>query len=154
MLLATEIFFVKLRKSTGVDGAGISFSLDDPLRKKIERTVVVIFFILITFSFAFLPTKTSWGVAAGGSLSLISFINLRVTLEKLFEGLFSGNKRVKVYIVIVYYLKLVIIFFSCIFLLKTEKVGVFGLAMGLFVVPAGMIYAGIYLYIHNLKGNS
>jgi len=155
-----ETFFVKSGKLTGVDAAGISYILDDPLRKKIERTVFFVFFILLTFSFAFLPDGTSWGVAAGGSLSLISFINLRVTLEKVFEGFLHGRKRGWVYLVVLYYLKLAVMFVSCFFLLKAEIVGIFGLAVGLFVVPAAMIYAGIYLYvnnlnyINNLKGNS
>jgi len=138
---------VKSRKSTGVDTGGISYGFDDPLRKKIERSVIVIFFLFMTFSFAFLPTGTSWGIASGGALSLVSFISLRVTLEKVFDGLCAGKKRVNAYIVVIYYLKLIVLFFSCLLLLKAGKVDIFGLAAGLFVVPAAMIYTGISLYI-------
>ncbi|MBE9504033.1 MAG: ATP synthase subunit I [Proteobacteria bacterium] len=129
--------------------------LEAGLRKKLVRVSIVIFVLMVTFSFAFLTQKTAAGVAAGGVLALFCFIEMKRSLEKTFAFLHSGKDKVAVLKVVGRYnAKLAFVTVFLVILLKGEKVGAAGLAIGLLVVPATVIYTAISLYLNNLKANA
>ncbi len=138
--------------TTEVCRDGSVYDLQDPLRAAVERNVHVVFLLAVTFSFAFLPPKLSWGVATGGGLALFSFLSLRRTLEKAFTFILSGGRGAEGYVVMRHYLKLAFLFTLLFLLLKEGVVEAIGVAIGLFVVPAALIFSGVRLYISNLGG--
>ena len=131
----------------------LHYDLEAGLRKKLVKASIVIFVLMTTLAFAFLTQKTAAGVAAGGVIALFCFIELKRTLEKTFSFLQSGKGKVEGYVLGRYYMKLVFVAVLLIILLKDGRVNVIGLAIGLFVVPATIIYAAISLYLNNLKAN-
>lgn len=106
---------------------------------------------MTSFSFAFLSYKTAFGVVAGGCIALFCFVELRITLEKTFSYISSGKTKAQGYLIGKYPVKLIVIAAFLVMLLKGGRVSAMGLAAGLFVFPATMIYVAISLYLNTGK---
>lgn len=132
---------------------GQKADLSDSLKAQIERNVLWGFLMMVTLAFALLTTKVATGVTVGGLISLLNFRDLKRSLERFFTGILKDGKRTEGIIVARYYLKLTLLLVLLAFLLKNGKVDVLGLAIGLFLVPAVLIFTGIGLYIGSLGGN-
>lgn len=135
----------------GVYRKGIVHNLADPLRDGIEKSVLVIFLLTTTSAFAFLPHGISLGIAAGGGIALFSFISLRKTLVKAFGFILSGTAGAGGYIAARYYLKLLLLLVFLFLVLRDGRVDAVGVAIGLFVVPAALIYSGLRLHLTNSR---
>jgi len=128
--------------------------LDDPLRKEIEKRVLILALLLSTFSLAFLEGPTAWGLVAGGGVSYFSFRSLRRTLERGFGFIVAGQHRVSGFVALRYYMKLTVVFFLLGYLLKERKIEALGLVTGLLVVPIALTYTGIKMYLNNRGGST
>lgn len=129
----------------------LHYDLEAGLRKKLVRASIVMFTLMTTFAFAFLTQKTAAGVLTGGAIALFCFVELRRTLEKTFSFISGDNGRMKGLVIGRYYLKLIFVSLLFYLLLKGEKVNAIGLILGLSVIPATMTFAGIFLYLNNIK---
>lgn len=123
--------------------------LADPFRKKVEKRVFLAFLLVSVFSFAFAPGKMAWGVAFGAGIAFLSFRDLKRTLEKGFYFLLSGNKMAGGFMSVRHYIKLGLISVMFFLLLKGGSVDPVGLAIGLTIVPASLIYTAIASCLEN-----
>jgi len=127
--------------------------LSDSLKEQIEKNVLWGFLMMVTLAYALLTTKVATGVAIGGLISLLNFRDLKKSLERFFTAVVVEGKKTGGLIVARYYFKLTLLLIVLAFLLKNGKVDVLGLALGLFLVPATLIFTGATLYIGSLRGN-
>jgi uncharacterized membrane protein len=128
--------------------------MDEPLRREIEKRVLLLFLLVSTFSLAFLEGPRAWGLVAGACVSYLSFRSLRRTLERSFGFIMTGEQRVSAFVSLRYYMKLTIVFFLLGYMLKERKIEALGLATGLLVVPVALSYTGIKMYLMNRGGNT
>lgn len=140
--------------STEPSGEERAHRLDDPLRKEIEKRVLILFLLVSTFSLAMLEGPRAWGIATGAGISYYSFRSLRRTLERGFSFIMAGQHRVSGFVALRYYMKLTVVFFLLGYLLKEEKIEALGLATGLLVVPIALTYTGIKMYLSNKGGST
>lgn len=127
--------------------------LSDSLKAQIERNVLWGFLMMVTLAFAFLSHRVATGVAVGGLIALFNFRDLKRSLERFFTGILKEGKKTEGLIIARYYFKLTLLLVLLAYLLKNGLVDVLGLAIGLFLVPATLIFTGIGLYIGSLGGN-
>ena len=126
--------------------------LKDGLNEKLERRAFFGLLLFVSFGFAFLPERSAAGVLAGAVISFLSFRELKKTLERFFLATLSGSQGGGRTLVVRHYLKLTLLFIVLAAVLKSGRVEMFGLAVGLFLVPATLIYTGLLLYIGNFGG--
>lgn len=127
--------------------------LNDSLKAQIEKNVLWGFLMMVPLAYAFLSIKVATGIAIGGFISLLNFRDLKRSLERFFTAILKEGKRTEGLIVVRYYFKLTMLLVLLAFLFKSGKVDILGLAIGLFLVPATLIFTGIKLYIGSLGGN-
>jgi len=127
--------------------------LSDSLKAQIEKNVLWGFLMMVPLAYALFSSKLASGVAIGGLISLLNFRDLNRSLERFFTSIIKEGKRTEGLIVARYYFKLTLLLVLLAFLLKSGEVDVLGLVIGLFLVPATLIFTGIGLYIGSLGGN-
>ncbi len=128
--------------------------LEDPLRKEMEKRVLILALLFSTFSLAFLEGPTAWGLVAGSSVSYFSFRSLRRTLERGFGFIMTGQQRAGGFVSLRYYMKLTVFFLLLGYLLKEGKIEALGLVTGLLVVPLSLTYTGIKMHLSNRGGRT
>lgn len=126
--------------------------LQEGLKEKLVKRAFFGLLLFAAFGFAFLPERSAMGVLAGAVISFLSFRELKKTLERFFMVTLSGSQGGEGVFIARHYLKLTLLFVVIAALLKSGQVEVFGLAVGLFLVPATLIYTGLLLYIGNSGG--
>ena len=143
--MTTETYTEEIPQEKKVD-------LSDALKVQIEKNVLLGFLMMVTSAYAFLTTQMASDVAVGGLIALLNFRDLKRSLERFFTSAVEGRKSGSL-IVARYYFKMSLLLIVLAFLLKSGKVDVIGLALGLFLVPATLIFTGVTLYIGSLGGN-
>ena len=113
------------------------------LRRKLIKASLVIYLLMTTFSFAALPKEIAIGVLSGGAIALLCLMELKRTLEKAFGYILSNSSKVEGYVIARYYLKFGLVALLLTALIRKGNVSAVGIAVGLFVIPATMIYAAI-----------
>ena len=148
------MFSVKSRKLTAeTPSQGQGIDLSDTLKDSISKSVLLVFLVGTSFSFAFLPSKVALGVAAGGLISLLNFRDLKKSLEKFFAILLSDDKEAGgVQMVMRYYFKLAMIVVMLAALIKNGNISIPGLIAGLSLVPVTLIITIFMLYVKSLGG--
>ncbi|MDH3973997.1 MAG: ATP synthase subunit I [Deltaproteobacteria bacterium] len=127
--------------------------LSDSLKEQIERNVLWGFLMMVTLVYAVLSARSATGIAVGGLISFLNFRDLKRSLERFFAAIVKEGRKTEGLIIARYYFKLALLFVLLAYLLKNGLVDVVALAIGLFLVPATLIFTGISLYIGSLGGN-
>jgi len=112
----------------------------DPLQKRLESTNWIILVALVGSSLFLYTTRFSLGILCGGLISVVNFHWLYRNLMSVFT---RHPDRAKKAILIHYYIRLAATAFLLFWFISGNLVDIFGLVIGLSVVPLNIILTTI-----------